>query len=51
MDFSIGRFFNTLTEAMVLIAGWRREYIQVRPYSALGYRPPVPEAIIPITLT
>ncbi len=35
----------TLQEAQVLIEGWRREYNQVRPHSALGYRPPAPEAI------
>ena len=43
--------FTTLTEARVLIAGWKIEYNQVRPHSSLGYRPPAPEAIIPITLT
>jgi putative transposase len=43
--------FATLTEARVLIEEWRREYNQVRPHSALGYRPPAPEAIIPVTLT
>ena len=43
--------FTTLTEARVLIEQWRREYNQVRPHSSLGYRPPAPEAIIPVTLT
>ncbi len=43
--------FTTLTEAKVLIEQWRREYNQVRPHSSLGYRPPAPEARIPITLT
>jgi putative transposase len=43
--------FTTLTEARVLIEEWRQEYNQVRPHSALGYRPPAPEAIIPVTLT
>ena len=43
--------FTTLTEAKVLIADWRREYNQVRPHSSLGYRPPAPEAKIPVTLT
>jgi transposase InsO family protein len=43
--------FTTLIEARVLIEEWRREYNQVRPHSALGYRPPAPEAIIPVTLT
>ncbi len=37
--------FTTLTEAQVLIARWRREYNQVRPHSALGYRPPAPDAL------
>ena len=37
--------FTTLTEAQVLIARWRREYNQVRPHSALGSRPPAPEAL------
>ena len=43
--------FTTLTEAKVLIADWRREYNKVRPHSSLGYRPPAPEAKIPVTLT
>jgi hypothetical protein len=30
----------------VLIEQWRREYNQIRPHSALGYRPPAPEAIM-----
>jgi putative transposase len=38
--------FTTLEEARVLIEQWRREYNQVRPHSALGYRPPAPEAIL-----
>jgi len=43
--------FTTLTEAQILIEQWRREYNQVRPHSSLGYRPPAPEARIPVTLT
>jgi len=43
--------FTTLTEAKILIEEWRKEYNQVRPHSALGYRPPAPEAIIAVTLT
>ena len=34
--------FDTLLEAQILIEGWRREYNQIRPHSALGYRPPRP---------
>ncbi len=37
--------FDTLLEAQVLIAGWRRESNQIRPHSALGYRPPAPETL------
>ena len=36
--------FDTLLEAQVLIGDWRWEYNHIRPHSALGYRPPVPEA-------
>ena len=36
--------FTTLIEAKVLIADWRKEYNQVRPHSAKGYKPPAPEA-------
>ncbi len=39
--------FETLREAQVLIERWRREYNQRRPHSALGYRPPAPEAFLP----
>lgn len=39
--------FYTLTEARVLVEGWRREYNGIRPHSALRYRPPAPEAIEP----
>ena len=43
--------FTTLTEAKILIEQWRKEYNHIRPHSALNYRPPAPEAIIPLTLT
>ncbi len=45
-----GEVFTTLTEARILIEQWRREYNQ-RPHSSLGYRPPAPEARIPVSLT
>jgi len=32
--------FTTLTEAKILIEAWRKEYNQVRPHSALDYKPP-----------
>jgi putative transposase len=43
--------FTTLTEAKILIEQWRKEYNQVRPHSALGYRPPAPEATMVKMLT
>jgi len=42
--------FSTLFEAKVLIEQWRKEYNQIRPHSACGYRPPAPEAILPLQL-
>lgn len=39
--------FDTVLEAKVLIERWRREYNTWRPHSALGYRPPAPEALEP----
>jgi putative transposase len=36
--------FHSLPEARVLIEAWRRHYNTIRPHSALGYRPPAPEA-------
>jgi transposase InsO family protein len=39
-----GELFDTLWEAQVLLGQWRREYNAFRPHSALGYRPPAPEA-------
>ena len=40
-----GGIFYTLKEAQILIELWRQEFNTVRPHSALGYRPPAPEAI------
>ena len=37
--------FDTLLEAQILIEGWRREYNQIRPHRALGYRPPALESL------
>jgi transposase InsO family protein len=39
--------FDTLWEAKVLVERWRQAFNQVRPHSALGYRPPAPAAIQP----
>ena len=43
--------FTTLEEAKVLIEQWQRDYNHVRPHSALGYRPPAPEAVLSLTTT
>ena len=39
--------FFTLNEAKVLVERWRQDYNRIRPHSALGYRPPAPEAMLP----
>ncbi len=44
-----GEIFYTLKEAQILIEQWRVHYNTIRPHSSLGYRPPAPEAILPIT--
>jgi hypothetical protein len=33
-------------EGKILTEEWRREYNQFRPHSALGCRPPTPEAVL-----
>ena len=43
-----GEPFYTLREAQILIEQWRVHYNTVRPHSALGYRPPAPESIVPL---
>ena len=43
--------FTTLEEARILIKQLRKEYTQIRPHSALGYRPSAPEAIMVKILT
>ncbi len=42
-----GEVFHTVREAQVLIEQWRRHFNTVRPHSALGYRPPAPEVVMP----
>jgi len=43
-----GEIFDTLLEAKVIVERWRREYNTERSHSSLGYRPPAPEAILPV---
>ena len=46
-EFLNGEIFYSLKEAQILIERWRIEYNTRRPHSALGYRPPAPQAILP----
>ena len=39
-----GRYGYRRITVLLRREGWRQEYNQVRPHSALGYRPPAPEA-------
>ena len=39
--------FYSLRETQILIKDWRQHYNTIRPHSALGYRPPAPEAKSP----
>ncbi|NKX28502.1 IS3 family transposase [Rhodobacteraceae bacterium R_SAG6] len=41
-----GEIFYSLREAQIIIESWRKHYNTKRPHSALGYRPPAPEAIV-----
>ncbi|WP_156916806.1 IS3 family transposase [Leisingera aquimarina] len=43
-----GEVFYSLREAQIIIESWRKHYNTRRPHSALGYRPPAPEAIVPV---
>ncbi len=42
-----GEIFYTPREAQVLSEQWRVHYNTIRPHSALGYRPPAPDIILP----
>ena len=46
-QFLNGELFYTLREAKVILERWRKHYNHERPHSALGYRPPAPEAFHP----
>ena len=43
-----GEIFYTLKEAKIIIEQWRRHFNTIRPHSALGWKPPNPETIIPV---
>ena len=40
--------FSTLLEVKVLTEQYRQTYNRIRPHSSLGYRPPAPEAVMPL---
>ncbi len=40
--------FYSLREAQILIEKWRKHYNTKRPHSALGYRKPAPQTIVPM---
>ena len=44
-EFLDREIFYTLKEAQVLIEQWRKLYNEIRPHSALGYKPPAPAAM------
>ena len=43
-----GEIFYSPKEAQIVIEEWRKHYNTARPHSALGYRPPAPETIVPM---
>jgi transposase InsO family protein len=43
-----GEISYSLKEAQIIIEKWRKYYNTMRPHSALGYRPPAPETIMPV---
>jgi len=43
-----GEIFYSLREAQIIIERWRRHYNTRRPHSALEWRPPAPEGIVPM---
>ena len=43
-----GEIFYSLREAQIIIERWRNHCNTKRPHSALGYRPPAPEATVPM---
>ena len=44
----IGEIFYSLREAQIIIERWRNHCNTKRPHSALGYRPPVTGATVPV---
>ena len=42
-----GEIFYSLKEAQIIVGEWVKHYNQVRPHSALGYKPPAPQTQVP----
>lgn len=38
-----------VAEAKAVIESWRQHYNTRRPHSSLGYKPPAPAAIVPLS--
>jgi putative transposase len=47
----LGESFGLHLSSGILIEQWRREYNHIRLHSSLGYRLPVPEAILSEIIT
>jgi len=47
-EFLNGETFDTMYEAQVLTQRWVHYYNQVRPHSSLAWRPPAPQAVVPV---
>ena len=45
-----GEIFYTLKEACIIIESWRRHDHTIRPHASLGYRPPAPEVLVPLSV-
>ena len=43
-----GEIIYSIKEAKIIIERWRQYYNTVRPHSALNYRPPAPESVVPM---
>jgi len=43
-----GKIFYSLKKAQTIIEQWGKHFNTRRPHSALGYRPPALEAIVPV---
>ena len=43
-----GEIFYSLKEAKIIIEQWRQHYNRKRHHSALGWRPPAPEVVMPL---